>query len=280
MPIPNWFRTVLAPLFVISLGLHSLLLLAPVPSRPEGESQPEAEPVEESGPVDLLSISSLASPEPELPLTPPPEVAPPPIPAAAPVAPQAPTQPIIPEVYPDPDLTRPEPSLTESPPLAEPSFAETPEPAPTDFVQEEEVVEIFTRLTRGDGSDFDSTETSFPAIAYLTRHGISEWSAREQDCFFTQINADDYRLHPKVASLRYLTRNVQFIENQDIPNTFPAPTYQVNNLPEGYCNRPLFQVLREGQPFLFVSVAGIGVGAVGQQASGLVIIWSSDPRQG
>jgi hypothetical protein len=156
------------------------------------------------------------------------------------------------------------------------------EPAPaTAVVANEAVAEIFTRLTRGSGdSDFDSTETSFPAIAYLIPQGIATWSPQEQACFFTQINADTYSTQPSVVSLRYLTRNVQFIEEQDIPRTFPAPQYAVNSVANGYCNHPLFQVFQEGQPYLFISLIGIGVGSPGQKASGLVIIWASDPRVG
>ncbi len=277
---PGWVKTLAAPLFVISLLAHGLLLVIPVPSSSAPELEEEASAEEEF--VDLLSISSLPTsepePEPELPSTPPPEAAPPPAPAAAaPSAPTAPTQPVVPEVYPDtpPRAAAPADAL----PPAEEAFTAAPEPAPVAFVQGTEVVEIFDRLTRGSGdSDFDSTETSFPAIAYLTRGGISEWSPAEQSCFFDQISADDYRLKPNAPSLRFLTRNEQYIRNEDVPRTFQGAEYQVNELPEGFCDRTLFQVLREGQPFLFISVVGIGVGARGQQGGGLVIIWSSDPR--
>ncbi|MFQ4138596.1 hypothetical protein PGN35_020010 [Nodosilinea sp. PGN35] len=269
-----WAKLLLAPLLGLSVAAHLLLLFTPLPSRPEPEVEEEA--AEEEF-VDLLSISSLATPEPEpepdLPTPAPAETAP----APAAVAPSAPSQPIVPEV--SPDTSAPATPL-DAPLPPEPAF-ETPPEQPAAFVQEEEVVDIFTRLTRGAGdSDFDSTATSFPAIAYLTPHGIREWSAAEQACFFTQIDDNDYRLQPKAASLRYLTRNVQFIESQDIPRTFPAPEFAVSTVAGGYCNRPLYQVLRNGQPYLFVSVAGVGVGAVGQQASGVVIIWSSDPRVG
>ncbi len=272
---PSWVKTLAAPLFAISLLAHGLLLVIPVPSSSAPELEEEISAEEEF--VDLLSISSLASPEPEpepeLPSTPPPEAAPPPAPAAA--ATSAPTQPVVPEVY--PDTPPPGAAPADPPPPAADAFTAAPEPAA--FVQEEEVVEIFTRLTRGSGdSDFDSTATSFPAIAYLTRGGINEWSPTEQNCFFEQISTEDYRLKPNAPSLRYLTRNEQFIRNEDVPRTFPSPQYQVSNLAGGYCNRPLYQVLRAGQPYLFVSVAGIGVGAEGQRASGIVIIWSSDPR--
>ncbi|HIK44895.1 MAG TPA: hypothetical protein IGR64_08395 [Leptolyngbyaceae cyanobacterium M65_K2018_010] len=275
---PTWVKTLIAPLLVVSLGLHGLLLLAPVPSRPVTEAEEDSQPEEEF--VDLLSIGTLpvAEPEPELPETaPPPESAPPPAQATAPTAP---TQPLIPAAY--PDTSPPDPSLADAPTPAEPAFTAEPQPSPpATFIQEEEVVEIFTRLTRGSGdSDFDSTETAFPYAAYATRQGIGEWSAAEQACFFTEISAESYVPHANVVSLRYLTRNVQFIESQDIPRTFPAPEFQINNLSGGYCGRPLFEILKGGQSSLFISVVGVGVGARGQQASGLVIIWSRDPRIG
>ncbi|MBW4485263.1 MAG: hypothetical protein KME14_22235 [Tildeniella torsiva UHER 1998/13D] len=260
-------KLLLAPLLGLSLVLHGLLLLAPTPSsRPAPEAEDAAA---EDEFVDLLSIGTLNRPEPEI-VSPPPEAAPPPPTAAAP---PSPSQPIA------PSSPRPAaPVSTDTPPPPEPAFTAEPEPA-TAAVPDEEVAEIFTRLTRGSGdSDFDSTATSFPAIAYLIPQGIAAWSPQEQACFFTQISADTYSNQPGVVSLRYLTRNVQFIEEQDIPRTFPPPQYQVNRVADGYCNRPLFQVVREGQPYLFISLVGIGVGALGQQASGLVIIWADDPR--
>jgi hypothetical protein len=273
-----WVKLLMAPLLGLSLVAHTLLLLAPVPMR-----SPADDAAAEEEFVDLLSISSLPASEPPPELEPPPEqltAAPPeatPPPAAQAVAPTAPTQPMMPEVFPDtsPPEAAPEGVL----PPAEPTFDPSPPQPPV--IVEAEVTEIFTSLTRGAGdSDFDSTATSFPAIAYLTRGGINTWSAAEQSCFFEQISDADYRLRPNAVSLRYLTRNEQHIRNEDVPRTFQAAQYQVSDVPGGFCDRTLFQVLRNGQPFLFVSVVGIGVGAPGQQATGLVIIWSSDPRTG
>ncbi|MBD1917692.1 MULTISPECIES: hypothetical protein [Cyanophyceae] len=269
LPTPQRHRAklLLAPLFGLSLVLHGLLLLAPAPAP---EPVPEAEDaIAEDEFVDLLSIGTLAPPEPEVAPAPAASAPPPLAPAALP------TQAIAPPPAPIPAPA--DPVSTNTPSQPEPVAAEPP-PA-TAVVADEAVAEIFTRLTRGSGdSDFDSTETSFPAIAYLIPQGIAAWSPQEQACFFTQINADTYSPQPSVVSLRYLTRNVQFIEQQDIPRTFPAPQYAVNRVADGYCDRPLFQVFREGQPYLFISLVGIGVGAPGQQASGLVIIWASDPR--
>ncbi|WOD39091.1 hypothetical protein [Nodosilinea sp. E11] len=270
-----WLKLLLAPLLGLSLAAHALLLLAPVPTR-----SPADDAAAEEEFVDLLSISSLPASEPPLepeseqpPAAPSEVILPPPAQA---VAPTVPTQPMVPEAFPDtpPPEAAPEGAL----PPAEPTFDPSPPPP---VIVEAEVTEIFTSLTRGAGdSDFDSTATSFPAIAYLTRGGINTWSAAEQSCFFEQISDADYRLRPNAVSLRYLTRNEQHIRNEDVPRTFQAAQYQVSDVPGGFCDRTLFQVLRNGQPFLFVSVVGIGVGAPGQQATGLVIIWSSDPRTG
>lgn len=257
----------LAPLLGVSLVLHGLLLLAPTPSSPPApEAEEDASEEEEF--VDLLNLGTLATPEPT---TAPPPAGAAPLPPPSSSVPAVPSQPIAPINPPTPSVA----PTTNAPPPPEPAAGA----ASAAVVPNEEVAELFTRLTRGSGeSDFDSTATSFPAIAYLIPQGIATWSPQEQACFFTQIDDATYSTQPSVVSLRYLTRNVQFIEEQDIPRTFPAPQYAVNRVAEGYCDRPLFQVLREGQPYLFISLVGIGVGAPGQQASGLVIIWADDPR--
>ncbi len=256
----------LAPLLGVSVVLHGLLLLAPAPSSPP-TPEVEEEAAEEEEFVDLLSLGTLATPEPT---TAPPPVGAAPLPPPSSV-PTVPSQPIAPINSPTPSVA----PTTNAPPPPESAAGA----APAAVVPNEKVAELFTRLTRGSGeSDFDSTATSFPAIAYLIPQGIAAWSPQEQACFFTQIDDATYSTQPSVLSLRYLTRNVQFIEEQDIPRTFPAPQYAVSPVAEGYCDRPLFQVLREGQPYLFISLVGIGVGAPGQQASGLVIIWADDPR--
>ena len=253
--LPTWVKGLAAPLLLLSLGLHGLLLVTPIPPPPPAE--PEPEPTEDF--VDLISISELLPPAPVAPVVAPP----PPIPA--------PNQPVLPPSSPVTPQADGEPPAAATTPEEE--VAATPPP--------EEVNQLFTQLTRGSGdSDFDATETLFPFAAYSTRQGIQEWSAQEQACFFSQISPDTYSLRPPALSLRYLTRNVQFIETQDIPRTFPAPQFEVSQLEGGYCQRSLFQVLKGGQPLLFISVVGIGVGTPGQQGNGLVIIWSGDPRTG
>lgn len=255
--LPTWVKVLAAPLLMLSLGLHGLLLVTPIPPPPPPPPEPEPEPTEDF--VDLISISELIPPAPVAPAVAPP----PPIPA--------PNQPVLPPSSPVTPQADGEAPAAAAAPEAELAATGTPE----------EVSQLFTQLTRGSGeSDFDATEELFPFAAYSTRQGIQDWSAQEQACFFSQISADTYSLRPPALSLRYLTRNVQFIETQDIPRTFPAPQFEVSQLEGGYCQRSLFQVVKGGQPLLFISVVGIGVGTPGQQGNGLVIIWSGDPRTG
>jgi hypothetical protein len=280
----NWrsLKFLAVPLLGISVILHVGLLITPLSSRPVSEVEESA--VEEAEFVDLLSISRLATPPPETetppsPLTPPAAATPTSPPSPAPTAPRGPDR------YPDPEALPPEPVKTADPEdfsaqqEVQPNTATGVAPVAQPVVQGPEVAEIVTRLTRGSGeSDFDSTATSFPAVAFLTRRGIQDWSAQQQACFFSEISADSYALAPRAVDVRYLTRNVEFIEQQDVPRTFPSPTYQVNRVPDGYCGHTLFQVLQGGQSLLFISVVGVGVG--NPAGTGLVVIWSSDPRLG
>jgi hypothetical protein len=90
---PQWgqrltgLKPLIAPLLGLSLGLHGLLLLAPLPdSTPEPEVE-EVTPEEEEF-VDLLSISRLATPPPE---AEPPPAEPPPAAVAPPSSPPPPS---------------------------------------------------------------------------------------------------------------------------------------------------------------------------------------------
>ncbi|PSR19789.1 hypothetical protein C8255_00905, partial [filamentous cyanobacterium CCP3] len=54
---PTWFRALVAPLLALSVGLHALLLVIPLPSRPAPDIEEEVESEEAEEVVDLLSIS-------------------------------------------------------------------------------------------------------------------------------------------------------------------------------------------------------------------------------
>ncbi|MGF1518822.1 MAG: hypothetical protein ACFCVB_13610 [Nodosilinea sp.] len=270
--VPGWAKTLAAPLFVVSLLAHGLLLVTPVPSNSAPELEEEV--LEEEEFVDLLSISSLSTPEPEpepeLPSTLPPEAAPPPA-----SAPSAPTQPVVPEVYPDtpPPEAAPADALS---PTEEGAF-DPPSEQSAVSAPPGEVAAIADRLARGQGSNFDITETSFPGLAYDIPRGIGEWSAQDQGCFFSQISADSYETLPNIASLRYWSRNVGLIQQEDLPGNFPPPEHQIVDL-GSYCQGTLFEIRRDDQVSIFVSIVGIGLG--NPQSTGLVIFWGSDPRPG
>ena len=261
---PKWVRTILAPLFIVSLGLHGILLVVPMPSESIGDVSSEDAPPEEDGPIDLLSISQLATPAPEPPTVAEPEPPPAATPSesvAPPVAPQALPQPVAAEVYPAPQPPTVDPSesseiSSEPPNFDPPEIADGPEP--TAEVEQQEILQITTRLTRGAGdSNFDVTDTLFPFGAWPT---LGQWSAAEQSCFFADISEDTFTLRSGAEDVRFLSRNIEFVEREDLPRTFPEPEFQLIRLDNGYCNRTFYEVMKDGQPVLFLSVVGIGPG--------------------
>lgn len=270
------------PLALISLALHGGLLFFPMPNGFSNAEEAEAEDPESeaSEAVDLLSISTLATeqpePEPELP----PE-APPPEPAPSQRSPQ-PEAPARPAENPLQPTSPPEPAPARTPPSE--AFTE-PEPpvAAIDSQSQQTALQLTTRLTRGSGdSNFDVTDTLFPFAAWpadKNSNGISTWSRERRNCFFATISEDDYAPADQVADIRFLSRNIEFVENQDLPRTFPASDYQLNRLADGYCGHTFYEVYTSnGDPVLYVSVIGIGPG--NPQSTVLVVFWSADPRMG
>jgi hypothetical protein len=276
MPLPpsaprrlTWLKVLLAPLLGLSVLLHGLLLLSPVPSRPEPEVEAEEGVAEaEDTVVDLLSISSLADAEP----------APPPAetPAAAtpvpptPAAPQAPTQPVVPET--DPDNPPPEPIAAVEPlpdPVDDPV---DPDPlAGFDPNRQAQLVSsAIGALGREPGkSNFDLTD-QFPGDIWDLY--VSNWQASTRQCFFGSIDRSAYALRPPAADLRYLSRNIQLVEQQDIPRTFAGQTVQPQG--QAYCGNSLFEVQDGGSPILWVSLVPVSPGG----STTLVIFWQADPR--
>lgn len=277
MSVPKWVKTYLAPLFLISLGLHGALLVVPMPSESDPSSLPEAEEVQEDEPIDLLSISSLATPEPELPVEPPPTEAPPPEPAPQAAAPQAPTQPVVPETF--PEEPPPEPAAEELPPEEEVVEEELAVPEPESQSlgfdperQSQLVSNAAGSLGREPGkSNFDLTD-QFPGDIWDLY--VSQWDSARHQCFFSSIDRSDYTLAPGVADLRYLSRNIREIERTDIPRTFPNQT--INPLGSTYCNEPFFEILEGETPILWLSLVPVSPGG----STTLVIIWQQDPRAG
>jgi hypothetical protein len=275
----TWLKQVIAPLLGISLGLHGVLLLAPLPAPAPEEETLEEVPTEEEA-VDLLSISSLATaipaPEATTPAaTAPPAAAPPPV--ASPPAPQAPAP--YPENLPPPELLPEEDLITQGEPMQEPSPdpvipAGTGNPPPGSGFdpnrQAQLVGSALGVLGRAPGSsNFDLTD-QFPGDIWDLY--ISRWAEAQQQCFFNTIDRDGYALRAPAADLRYLSRNIQLVEQQDIPRTFAGQSVQP--LATTYCEAGLFEVQDNGSPILWVSLVPVSPGG----STTLVIFWQADPR--
>lgn len=260
----------LGPLFLLSLGLHGLLLGLPTPSgsKPTAESTPTTA---EEGPVDLLSISTLASPEAEIPLeeTAPPPEAPLPEPAAQPQAPQ----PVAPGTIP-PAATLPPEEPFETPPDSPPPPSSDPPidpPVGFDPARRQSALQRGAGIGRAPGeSVYDQTD-KFPTFAWST---LSTWSADDLGCFFADIREDAYTLAPGVADLKFLTRNFGLVLQEDLPKTFAG--YSLVEDPNGYCGQVFYEVQEAGEPLLFLSLIGVGVG--NPPANAIVIFWETDPR--
>lgn len=280
-PRRAWVKQVIAPLAGLSLGLHGLLLLAPMPASNPAEESPETDPAAEETAVDLLSISTLATATP-VPVTPPATVAPaaPPAPVAA--APQAPAP--YPVDAPPPEMPtaqEPQAEATEDVPLASTDAPPPEEPAPTtpgsaptpgfDPNRQAQLVGSAAGvLGRAPGSsNFDLTD-QFPGDIWDLY--ISRWGAAKQQCFFSAIERDSYSLRAPAADLRYLSRNVQLVEQQDIPRTFTGQVVQP--LGATYCEADLFEVQDNGVPILWVSLVPVSPGG----STTLVVFWQTDPR--
>lgn len=269
-PLLSRFKYLVAPLLVASVVIHGLFLVLPLPSKSKAEPPKKEKPKDEF--VDLLSIGKVAPAKPKAPQAQPQVAAPPaPKPVAAVSA--------IPRTV----IPGPKPAVPPPPQGATPAPPSPSGPAPVVDVQaaqagqSQQAIDLANSLSRGtDRSDYDITATAFPGQAYDIPHGIKDWSGQQQACFFTQVSSTAYTLRPGVLNLRYLSRNVELIESQDVPKSFSG--FQIDAVGGGYCNASLFQVSQPGKRPLFVSIVGIGVGAAGHQATGLVILWGSDPR--
>lgn len=272
----SWVGALVAPLFVISLALHGLLLFFPLPSGSDDTAEKTAEePEPEEEAVDLLSISSLATEEPE-PIPETPAEAPPPEPAAPQSASPQPTVPQLDSAAPPPAEPPPEPA---------PAKFSEPDPAPIsspssnfDPARQQQLVgNAASLLGREPGkSNFDVT-SGFPGNAWdlpVWKTDLSRWSAQKRNCFFSRIDANSYTLAAGASDLRYLSRNLGLVVSDDLPRTFPDQTIQP--VDGGYCGERFFEVSEHGTPILWISIIGMGDG--NPPATAIVVLWSQNPR--
>lgn len=272
-----WNHSVMAPLLVVSLGMHGLLLFTPFPPPATVEAEEDTAVAEEEAVVDLLSISRLATNSPVV-ASPPaaPPVAPPPAaalpPAPRPYAEQLPPEALPAEETPSPEATAMGEATTETSSLAEPDPL-VPEPPTSSFDpqrQSQLVGSAVGVLGRAPGSsNFDLTD-EFPGDIWDLY--VSRWPEARQQCFFSSIDQGSYALRPPGVDLRYLSRNIQLVEQQDIPRTFDGQTVQP--LGAAYCEANLFEIQDQGIPILWVSLVPVSPGG----STTLVLFWSADPR--
>jgi len=253
------------PLLLISGVLHSLLLVAPLPSQPEPATETEAPASEETEAVDLLSIAELPTAEPPAAAPPPESTSPAPSPPdPRPTAPQ----PVAPEQYPE----EPVPSQPTDPlPPEEPAPDETGSPASNftiDPARQNQALAGIDVIGRTGSSNFNITDL-FPYGAW--GKGLNNLPEGERGCFFGQISQDSYDLVAGATQLLYISRNIEFVERDDLAQSFEARGYDLVKLDSGYCNHPLIAVQEAGQPLLYISLIDL-------KGTTIVIFWSSDPR--
>ena len=276
-----WNHSVVAPLLVVSLGMHGLLLFTPFPPPATVEDEEDTAVAEEEAVVDLLSISRLATNSPVVESPPADPVAAPPVappsaaalpPAPPPYAEQLPPEALPTEETPSPEATAmgettPEASsLTGSDPLMSKPLASGFDPNR----QSQLVGSAVGVLGRAPGSsNFDLTD-EFPGDIWDLY--VSRWPEARKQCFFSSIDQGSYTLRPPGADLRYLSRNIQLVEQQDIPRTFTGQVVQP--LGPVYCETNLFEIQDQGIPILWVSLVPVSPGG----STTLVLFWSADPR--
>ena len=189
-PRRAWIKQVIAPLLGLSLGLHGLLLLAPLPAPKAAEESPETDPAAEETSVDLLSISTLATatPVPDSPPATPSATAPPPPAAPTAPAPYPVDAPPVPLAAAEEVQAEPLSEATDSPTPEEPTQASA-DSAPTPGFDPNRQAQLVGSaagvLGRAPGSsNFDLTD-QFPGDIWDLY--ISRWGAAKQQCFFSAI---------------------------------------------------------------------------------------------
>ncbi len=274
----SWIQQVLRvlyhPLFLASVVLHGLFLLAPIPSTPE---PPVAEETEDEAPVDLLGLAELTPPEPPEPSPQPtPQVAPPPPPVSPIPQPQA----LAPAPVPPPAVVPPEPAPAAPTPQSsptEPAPATTPTPAPQptptfdpqadqqaaisglDNLSQQAYPEqlsanvIYNYLTGRDGPKYQGLVGTFFTADGLAQGGIQ-----------TLPGILQYRLYDK-GVLETLEQLQATYGSQG--NTFTEAT-------PNYANQPLYEMRNsDGQLVFHLSLVPL-------EGSTVLVLWNVDPRTG
>lgn len=260
---PLW-QVLVAPLFVLSMVGHGLLLIMPVPSRPSVEEtannqneELEEEVPEELEAVDILDLASIAAPEPPPP-EPPPE-APPPEPAAAAPPPSQPVAPLPEDLEAPPP--EPEPELENSPPPPDPEAPPSFDPGPTQQA-------FVGSLSNLQGASYGD---DLRLLALENFRGTQEEKLYTASFFVTDINTN---LPQPVAGARTarlldfgLDRNLDLLTD-----TYAAQALTFQEVQPRYGGQRLYQLYNaEGDPVILFSLVEL-------EGSVLLVVWNGDPR--
>lgn len=268
------WRWLAAPLVGISIILHVALLFAPLPAQePTAEEEPETAektPEEEEEAVDILSLSEIQPPDPPEPVEEPPQPEQPPQ-QQTPPPPQSVPPPPDPSQAPQTPPPEEQQPPEEDPPPPENSSAPSFDPARQN--------QLLGQVSGGINAEFDKTD-QFLLFAWGSGNGrnyVGDWSPEKRQCFFSNINQNEYTTAPNVNQIRFLTRNLGIVIRNDLPATFSAPDQELIEDSNGWCNGRFFEVRESGTPILWISALGVGPGD--PPASALLVFWTSDPRQ-
>ncbi|HEY9737045.1 MAG TPA: hypothetical protein V6D06_12205 [Trichocoleus sp.] len=254
-PLSRW---VVGPLFVISIVLHGLLLVAPLPSGPTvAPEEAVEEDSSEEQIVDILSIASPSAPAPEAappPSQPPPAAAPPPTPRAA--------APVNPDRLPPP---------SEAPPI------ETVEPgddfnAPVDPPAQESSGEAAFDFTGARNDFMVNLGNGIGLTNYTSALGLP---ARSN--FRDPATADLFLSNPdSSASPPPGARDAQWLDKEpdsvlaQLVNTYSAAGVNFSELAPYAGERFFVALTPDNQPFLYLSMVRL-------QGSTLLVIWDTPP---
>lgn len=247
----NRLGSLIAPLLLISIGLHGLLLFSPLPTLPQADSQaePEEAPPQEDAVVDILSIAAPEGVEP-----PPTEAAP----EAAPLQPAAPTAalPPNPDKLPPPTETPAETAAVEEP------FQAEPPPGPTETAFD----------SAGARSDFVVNLGSIGLNNYTSDLGLppSNLFRRPENASSFLVNAGSAPTPAAGArDAQWLDKEPDAVLAQLVATYSPSGVNIAELSP--YAGERFFAALTPaGQPFLYLSLVQL-------KGSTLLVIWENPP---
>ncbi|WP_346292750.1 hypothetical protein [Sphaerothrix gracilis] len=266
-PLWHWLYH---PLVIVSIVLHGLLLVVPVPSAldPEAEvseveelPEPEAEIV----PVDILN---LAPP----PVTPPPPAAkptqPPSTPARAPAPPAAEKLAQLQESLTDEERQDLQSDTdTDESGADEQDFNQSLEEDSSATFDYEAQGQFFGSFDQVDYGNFDQTDKWDSLYSPL----IENYLTPEQQSLFFDSNRQPVA---DVSVFKYITRNVDLVAKEDLRQTAAAAGLGFEQAQYELYGGQRFYTLSnaDGTPAAYVSLVDLRGGTA-------VLVWQTDPRQ-